>query len=91
MRTDGAIDIQMIVECKKRFVDLYEKSNDDRNKLRGEDAYQLCLMDLFEMGATAKGMADTNQEFFYLLGQAAFGLMSGKVQITGNVDSGTNK
>lgn len=86
MRKDGAIDLRMVMECKKRFEDLYEKSNDDRNKLRADDAYQLCLMDLFEMGAQARGMADNDKEFFYLLGQAAYGLMIGKVKITGNID-----
>ena len=86
MRTDGAIDLKMVAECKKRFAELYEKSDDERNKLRDEDAYQLCLMDLFEMGAQASGMSDNDQEFFYLLGKSAFGLMNGRVKITGNID-----
>ena len=86
MRTDGTIDLQMVEECRKRFAELYETPNTQRNLLRAEDAYQLCLMDLFEMGAQARGMADNNQEFFYLLGQAAFGLMNGRVKITGNID-----
>jgi len=85
MRTDGAIDLQMIAECKKRFSELYEKSRDERNQLRDKDAYRLCLMDLFEMGAQARGMADNDREFFYLLGQAAFGLMNERVKFTGNV------
>lgn len=86
MRKDGAIDLKMVMECKKRFTEFYEKSDDERNKLRTEDAYQLCLMDLFEMGAQARGMADNDQEFFVLLGRATFDLMNGRVKITGNIN-----
>ncbi len=86
MRKDGAIDLKMVMECKKRFAEFYEKSDDERNKLRTEDAYQLCLMDLFEMGAQARGIADNDQEFFSLLGRVAFDLMNGRVTITGNID-----
>lgn len=84
MRKDGAVDIKMFSACKERFEEHYAMTQEARQELRKHDAYRQALLDLYEMGCQASGMAENSQEFFYLLGQAAYGLMNEKVRITGN-------
>lgn len=76
-----AVDLKMLQECKKRFENLYKLSVDERNALRNTDGYQIFLMDLWEMAAAASGNTTTRDEFFHLLGQAVYGVMTENVKI----------
>lgn len=84
MRKDGAVDLKMYAACKERFAEHYAMTQETRQELRKHDAYRQALLDLYEMSCQASGMAETSQEFFYLLGQAAYGLINEKVKITSN-------
>ncbi len=81
INTAGAIDLKMLAAGKERFESLYVLSVDERNKLRQSDTYRLALMDLWECAASASGMSTTKDEFFRLLGQATYGIITEKIKI----------
>ena len=80
------IDVKMFSEGKKRFSELYTMSAEKRQKLRKEDAYRLARMDLWEMAATASGIATNTNEFYILLGKVVYGFLNEKYTPSGNIE-----
>lgn len=75
-------DVKMISEGKKRFKDLYVKSQEERQKLRETDGYRLALLDLWEIAATSVIVPQGE----CLLGKAVIKIAAGEIKIQKNID-----
>lgn len=75
-------DIKMISEGKKRFKDLYAKSQEERQKLRKTDGYRLALLDLWEIAATSVVVPQGE----CLLGKVVIKIVAGEIKIQKNID-----
>jgi hypothetical protein len=74
-------DIAMSNAGRIKFKELYDLSDAERNTLRNTEAYRLALMDIWEIAASARGIAKTREAFFKLFGQCVYGVMAEKVKI----------
>lgn len=75
-------DIKIINEGKERFKDLYEKSLEDRQKLRETDGYRLCLLDLNELIAASVVYSHGIKAFFDIVSK----IIHGEIEIKKNID-----
>jgi hypothetical protein len=74
-------DVAMSNAGRIKFKELYDLSENKRNTLRTTEAYRLALMDIWEIAASARGMANTRDAFFKLFGECVYGVMTEKVKI----------